>query len=207
MIIVIINSEEYDGVTVMWSDGSAIAMCPKSIRDYPYDFRGIVQHEAGGHAFGKLGDEYIYYNAFMQNNLPVLGSFRKAKQLGWYQNLSETGDPGEVPWNHLLYHPKYSNIVDIYEGGFYHTRGVFRSETTSCMNNNIPYYSAISRQAIVERIMEYAGQPFSLEEFYSKDVLTVDTRSSQPMQNRNYSVAYGRRRDNGPIIMNEKPEL
>ena len=50
-----------------------------------------------------------------------------------------------------------------------HTRGIYRSEATSCMNNNIPYYSAISRQAIVERIKEYAGEEFTLESFYALD--------------------------------------
>ena len=38
------------------------------------------------------------------------------------------------------------------------------------MNNNIPYYSAISRQEMVERIMRYAGVKFSLADFYEKDV-------------------------------------
>lgn len=37
------------------------------------------------------------------------------------------------------------------------------------MNNYIPYFSAISRQAIVERIMLYAGEDFTLENFYAKD--------------------------------------
>ena len=39
------------------------------------------------------------------------------------------------------------------------------------MNNNIPYFSAISRQAIVERIMLYAGEDFTLENFYAKAVM------------------------------------
>ena len=58
----------------------------------------------------------------------------------------------------------------MYEGGFFHQRGVYRSEPNSCMNNNVPYYSAISRQEMVERIMRYAGLEFSLEEFYAHDV-------------------------------------
>ena len=80
-----------------------------------------------------------------------------------------SGDANQVPWAHLIYHSKYSDYVDMYEGGYMHSRGVYRSEATSCMNNNIPYYSAISRQAIVERIMEIAGEEFTLEKFYSND--------------------------------------
>ena len=66
----------------------------------------------------------------------------------------------------------------MFEGGYMHTRGIFRSEITSCMNNNIPYFSAISRQAIVERIKDYAGETFTLEDFYAHDSFAVGTRAS-----------------------------
>ena len=163
LVVMVLNSTDYGGITYMWNDGSAIAVCPKSTDVYPYDFRGLVQHEAGGHGFGKLGDEYIYVNAFISAcscSHPHLNEFRAAKANGWYKNLSETADRDAVPWSHLMYHPSYANTVDVYEGGYFHTRGIFRSEPNSCMNNNIPYYSAISRQAIVERIMDYAGVPY-----------------------------------------------
>ena len=60
--------------------------------------------------------------------------------------------------------------MDIYEGGYFHGQGVYRSEVNSCMNNNVPYYSAISRQEIVERIMRYAGKEFNINDFYANDV-------------------------------------
>lgn len=50
-----------------------------------------------------------------------------------------------------------------------HNRGVFRSEQNSCMNNDIPYYSTISRESIVKRIKRYAGETFSFEEFVRND--------------------------------------
>ncbi|MDE5874301.1 MAG: fimbrillin family protein, partial [Muribaculaceae bacterium] len=65
LIIIIPNSTDYGGICQMWEDGSAIAFCPKSNYGYPLDSRGVMQHEAGGHGFGKLGDEYIYHNAFI----------------------------------------------------------------------------------------------------------------------------------------------
>ena len=37
------------------------------------------------------------------------------------------------------------------------------------MNDNVPYFSTISRQAIVERIMDYSNQSFSFEDFVEKD--------------------------------------
>ncbi len=138
LITLIENTEDYGGITYMYGDNSAIAVCPMSRDYYPYDFRGLVQHEAGGHGFGKLGDEYIYYNSFIQTCF-CYEEFLDGKARGWYENLHDVGNMYEVPWAHLIFDEKYSNVVDLYEGGYTHTRGVFRSEPNSCMNNNIPY--------------------------------------------------------------------
>ena len=213
-IVLIENSYEYDGITYMWDDGSAIALVPMSQDEYPYDFRGVLQHEAGGHAFGKLGDEYIYHNSFITScsfcggdaSIPV----RHAHSLGWYQNLWLNGNMYDVPWSHLIFDEKYQNTVDIYEGGYMHTRGCFRSEQNSCMNNNIPYFSTISRQVIVERIMEYAGLEFSFEEWKAKDkgIYTGSTSSATRMAiEPSVVVSSGVSRQQPPKFMGEKPEL
>ena len=174
LIIMVPNTTEYGGVTQMWTSGAAIAFCPLSTYSYPLDSRGVVQHEAGGHGFGKLGDEYIYHNAFIDNCHCIDGcdhgsAFNMYKRLGWYDNLSFTGKMQSVPWSHLIFDPRYSDLVDIYEGGYMHSRGVFRSEQNSCMNNNIPYYSTISRESIVKRIKRYAGETYSFEDFVKND--------------------------------------
>ena len=174
LIIMVPNSTEYGGTTQMWPSGAAIAFCPLSTYSYPLDTRGVVQHEAGGHGFGKLGDEYIYHNAFIDNCHCKDGcdhgnAFYMCKALGWYENLSFTGKMQSVPWSHLIFDPRYSDLVDIYEGGYMHSRGVFRSEQNSCMNNNIPYYSTISRESIVKRIKRYAGETYSFEDFVKND--------------------------------------
>ncbi|CCX65425.1 gHF95 protein [Prevotella sp. CAG:1058] len=173
LIIIVPNSTDYGGICQMWEDGSAIAFCPQSTYGYPLDSRGVIQHEAGGHGFGKLGDEYIYHNEFIDFcSCTCCGhvlEFNWAKGLGWYDNLSLTGKMHEVPWSHLIFNDRYSDIVDIYEGGFMHNRGVFRSEQNSCMNNDIPYYSTISRESIVKRIKYYAGETYSFEDFVAND--------------------------------------
>ena len=173
LIIIVPNSTDYGGICQMWPDGSAIAFCPLSTYGYPLDTRGVVQHEAGGHGFGKLGDEYIYHNAFIDacgcSCCGHVMEFNNAKALGWYDNLSLTGKMHNVGWSHLIFDDRYSDIVDIYEGGYMHNRGVFRSEQNSCMNNDIPYYSTISRESIVKRSKRYAGETFSFEEFVKYD--------------------------------------
>lgn len=173
LIIMVPNSTDYGGICQMWEDGSAIAFCPQSTYDYPLDTRGVIQHEAGGHGFGKLGDEYIYHNAFIDFcDCTCCGhvlEFNGAKSLGWYDNLELTGKMHSVGWSHLIFDNRYSDIVDIYEGGYMHNRGVFRSEPNSCMNNDIPYYSTISRESIVKRIKAYAGETYSFEDFVKND--------------------------------------
>ena len=211
-IVLIENSYEYDGVTQMWDDGTAIALVPMSVDEYPYDYRGVVQHEAGGHAFGKLGDEYIYHNGFI-TSCPFCGGashrVRHAHSLGWFQNLWLNGNMYDVPWSHLIFDEKYQNTVDIYEGGYMHTRGCFRSEPNSCMNNNIPYFSAISRQAIVERIMEYAGEEFSFEEWKAKDKgLATEGSATRTLSIPENRVPYKSfKQQQTPKFMGEKPVL
>ncbi len=221
LIILLMNTSTYEGVTMMYTDGSAIAYCPVSTEAYPYDFRGIVQHEAGGHGFGKLGDEYIYHNAFIQNcdcldgcdhpqnDDDVKSNFGIVKSLGWYRNLSMESDFTRVPWAHLIYLPQYSDYVDVFEGGYMHSRGMYRSEATSCMNNNIPYYSAISRQAIVERIMYCAGEEFSLQDFYAHDSRAVGPKTKGSTFDPTFGVDpnYCRATGQGPILVGDHPNV
>ena len=214
LVVMVENTQDYGGICYMWADGSAIAVCPMSRDAYPFDFRGIVQHEAGGHGFAKLADEYIYHNAFIEScSCPCcshLDDFLAGKALGWYRNLSTDGNYNSVEWAHLFAHPDYTNIVDMYEGGYYHSRGIYRSEANSCMNNNVPYYSAISRQEMVERIMKYAGMEFSLEDFYAKDVRDASnndfvTRALGNEETSVYNASLGKQK--APKFMGEKPQI
>lgn len=205
LIIVTPNTIDYGGITEMWEDGSTIAFCPLSEDTYPYDARGIIQHEAGGHGFGKLGDEYIYHNGFIEFCCPLdFATLNHGKSLGWYENLSLTGKMHEVPWAHLIFDDRYSDVVDIYEGGFMHSRGVFRSEQNSCMNNNISYYNAISREAIVKRIMEYAGESYSFEKFVENDKRDVVNSLSRSAERSGVTV---RGNQYAPRIHKGKPDI
>lgn len=217
LVTLVLNTKDYGGITYMYGDGSAIAVCPMSDDEYPYDFRGIVQHEAGGHGFGKLADEYIYHNAFIQSCQCIcckhVKDFLAAKSHGWYDNLSLSGSYSDVPWAHLLYDELYQNTTDVYEGGYFHTRGVFRSEPNSCMNNNIPYFSSISRESIVRRLMRYAGATFSFEEFKANDAeMYSSATKARAAAKKTYRVepmfplgSQGKQRE--PVYMGEHPVL
>ena len=212
LIIMIPNTEDYGGVTYMWDDGTAIAYCPMSDYGYPLDFRGVIQHEAGGHGFGKLGDEYIYHNAFIQacgcTCCPHAFELQYFQSLGWFQNLSLSGKMSEVPWRDFIFHEKYSEFVDIFEGGYMHTRGVYRSEQNSCMNNDIPYFSTISRFEIYKRIMEYAGQSWSLEDFIEHDVVeTVSISSTKADGSYSLGSKSAAQNSHEPVFMGKRPTI
>ena len=212
LVIMVPNTYDYGGICYMWDEGFAIAYCPMSDYGYPLDFRGVVQHEAGGHGFGKLGDEYIYHNAFIDAcSCTCCGhvfEFNMAKAKGWYDNLSLTGKMSEVPWSHLIFHEKYSEFVDIFEGGFMHNRGVYRSEHNSCMNNDIPYYSTISRESIVKRIMAYAGEEYSFEDFVANDVIEVEmTETETKAFDGGYLYNSRASQQHEPVFMGKLPSL
>lgn len=172
-VILVPHSDQYDGVTYMYGDGTALAVCPHSTFEFPNDARGLVQHEAAGHGFGKFADEYVYHKAWIQTCKCQCCEHKEGllsmQNSGWGQNLSLKGNYQEVPWLHLIQDRKYSDIVDIYEGGYFHSNGVYRSEYNSVMNNNVPYISTWCRELIVRRIKKLAGETFSYEDFVAND--------------------------------------
>ncbi|MBR3757665.1 MAG: leucine-rich repeat protein [Bacteroidaceae bacterium] len=209
------NTTVYDGITQMWPGargGAAVALCPKSEEEYPYDARGLVQHEAGGHGFGKLADEYIYHLAWIQtcrcNCCEHVDDLMQMQAQGWGENLSLDGKYISVPWKHLINDNRFNDITDIYEGGYFHSRGVYRSEQNSCMNNNVPYYSTWCRELIVRRIKMLAGEIFSFDEFAANDSrewgqdFTKPTRSSQQI----HTFVSAPRHGHAPLISASEPE-
>lgn len=179
--ILVLNTPLYEGICYSGGD-SFCAVVTRSEMDYPNDARGIIQHEAGGHGIGWLGDEYMYHKAFI-HNCPCIcckhvEDLKFDHSTGFALNLSLNGKFRQVPWYHLITNPVYSDIVDVYEGGYFHSRGVFRSEYNSCMNNNVPYFSTWSRELIVKRIMKLAGEEFSLENFYANDKRGMGTKAA-----------------------------
>ena len=166
VIILVPNSDAYEGVTE-FKDNVPLAICPPSNRPYPQDTRGVIQHEAGGHGFGRLADESIKYSSW-----PFVSTLKEIedKQIGgWYQNIATTSNMKQVPWADFIFDTRYSDYVDVYEGAFDYMRGIFRSEANSCMNYGIPYYNAISRLTIMRRIFECARKQFSMDYFYEHD--------------------------------------
>ena len=89
-----------------------------------------------------------------------------------------------------------------------HSRGVYRSEQNSCMNNDIPYYSTISRESIVKRIMAYAGEEYSFEKFVENDVIEVNM-DDLDVKSSGSGYIYNSRasQQHEPVFMGKLPSL
>ena len=190
LIILVLNQDRYAGTCFMWSDGRAIAICPvsKSASSATSKFAAIVNHEAGGHGWAGLGDEYIT-SANAGKTIPAadVTSYQSWAAQGFNANVDVTGVAADVKWKHFIGASGYER-VSTFEGALYYTYGAWRAENTSCMINNIPYYSAPSREAAVKKIMRVSGGTYSLETFIQNDIIkspTVDasfmTKSFNPL--------------------------
>ncbi len=175
LVMLIVNQQTFAGSapSIFGEIGYNLSITALSPDGYPYDTRGLVQHYAGGKAFGLQAEEYISHLDFLQGctcpGCSGMAEYNALKSKGGCQNISLSGAFSAVPWAHLIFDTRYSDLVDVYEGGYRHLRGVFRFEPQSCMGTYIPYYSTISREAIVRRIMEFAGTTFNFEDFVAKD--------------------------------------
>lgn len=173
LIIVVTNQEGFEGWSEICDDGCSIANVFLTDDVYPYDQRGLVQHHAGGAAFAGLGTEAIHHFEHIKGCTcgccNALGTYNEMKRRGYFENLTMSSNMNEAPWRDFIFHPTYSNHVDMWEGGYRHYRGVFRSEANSVMNTYISYYNTISRYAIYKQIMRRAGLEASLEDFIAND--------------------------------------
>lgn len=176
--ILFLNSSKYAGTARLYSSGFCIAACPISKEAPPYDFEGLVHHEAGGHAFGLLADEYIYGGEASEDVKAEVFLWQK---FGCYRNISLTNDLSRVPWSDFIGKEKYT-YVGAYEGAFLYQSGIWRPEKVSCMDINIPYYNAPSRWAIVDRIRRLAGEPYTFEDFMQSDNVAPWTETKTKSQ-------------------------
>lgn len=177
LIIVLSNYNAFNGGYTIDNDGCSVACVGISDNDAPFDNRGLVLRYAGGNAFGGLADETVNHNYFIKNCLVLTcGEFLNYKMMklrGLFENVTTSGKISESPWRDFMFHPKYRQIVDMYEGGCNHLRGVWRSEAQSVMSTYIPYYNTMSRYAIYRQIMRRAGLNASLDDFIANDKIEI----------------------------------
>jgi hypothetical protein len=167
--ILIINADVYAGTCEMWTDGKNIGMAPVSRHTSSSgytEFKNLINHECGGHGWGRFADEYVYY----QEQLPESdkSDIETWHSHGAFLNVSTTAVASDVPWATFIGRSGYDR-VNVYPGAYFYSLGAYRAENTSCMINNMPYYNAEQRYLIVKRIFDVTGQDFTLDKFIEKD--------------------------------------
>ena len=190
LAVVVLNSPLYAGTTYFgyYSENQvtelAIAYCPIIYNLENDSFRQVLVHEAVGHGFAKLEDEYSYEeNGKMPsdeiNDVKVLQSY------GWAQNVDFTQDENTILWSSFLNDSRYSSEgIGIYEGACTYMSGVYRPTEDSMMNTNTCGFNAPSRKAIYDMVMRRGeNRETTYEEFADFDSRNVSqvqtlTRSS-----------------------------
>jgi hypothetical protein len=185
LVITVVNSTQFGGSTYMyvpesgdWGNGKAVSYIPKVQKKM--DFRGLIQHEAGGHGFAKLADEYVGGSDDMisQSEKDLK---RANEKFGWYRNVDFTEDPSKVKWAHILSDERYASEPEgIYEGALGYGGGVWRPTYTSIMKDNQGAFNAPSREAIWYRIHKLAygsGWKYDFDSFAE-----YDTKNRLPVE-------------------------
>ena len=163
LFIVAMNSDNYAGTCYMYytttsgnySSGPSIAYCPRG--GDAETFAQLIHHEAGGHGFAKLADEYTDSMTGAISAAEVQEHKSQQNSWGWWKNVDFTGDRTAVRWNYFLSDPRYANDgLGVYEGALTYMSGVWRSTVNSIMRYNTDGYNAPSREAIYYRIHKLA---------------------------------------------------
>ena len=183
-VFMMVNQDRYAGTCWMWPAGRSVAICPVSRRGGSYGYAGVVLHEGGGHGFGRFADEYI--NSNTQIPTSEVTNNQSSQNYGMYLNIDFVSDPQKVLWAHFIGLPGY-NRAGVFEGAAYYRYGVWRSEETNCMIDNIKYYSVACRELIVKRLMAISGEEYTLEKFLERDYVRtpgaaaeMETKSHDP---------------------------
>ena len=123
----------------------------------------FVKHEAAGHGFGKLADEYYYSSRVFDGDI-----HEEYHKRGWYLNADDTDDPAKILWKDFLNDPYYqAEGVGIYQGALYNNW--YKSTSNSIMQGGTGGFNAPSRWAIYQRIKKLADEEYSFEDFLAYD--------------------------------------
>ena len=196
LIIVAMNSNiyagtcwmYYPGVSTDYGSGPSVAYFPKG--EDSDVFAQLLHHEANGHGFAKLADEYAYedYGAVPTDIVNETKSLQES--MGWYKNVDFTNNKRQVRWSHFLEDSRYANEgLGCYEGGFTYWTGVWRPTVNSIMNQNVGGFNAPCREAIYYRINKLANGAswkYDYEDFVKYDVVNRASAVAAGSHRRNY---------------------
>lgn len=178
LAVVVLNTSVYAGTTYFgYQDGNgkfiefAIAYCPVIETLESEHFRQVLVHEAVGHGFGKLEDEYVYPDKGNVTTLEMQ-QIRTMQANGWAQNVDFTASKDTVLWASFLTDSRYQNEhLGVYEGACTYSKGAYRPSEDSMMNSNTCAFNAPSRKSLYEKVMKIG---MDTEQVLYEDFVTFD---------------------------------
>lgn len=207
LIIVMMNSTTYAGTCYFgtssayqgdYGRGYGIAYFPIGTSDE--DLASVLHHEAGGHGFAKLEDEYYYESKGTIPSSEISRNIDFRNRYGWGRNVDYTSDPNSVVWSKFISDSRYaSEGLGVYEGACTYYKGAYRPTETSIMVGNVGGFNAPSREAIYNRIHKLAygeSWQFDYETFVSWDLSRQGRSRSMPSQTKYKPTA-------PPVILNQ----
>lgn len=154
----------------------------------------VLHHEACGHGFAKLADEYAYeaYGAISADYAAEIQT--QQAEWGWWKNVDFTSDLEAIRWSHFITDSRYTTEgLGAYEGGLTYWSGVWRPTENSIMRYNTGGFNAPSREAIYYRIHKLAygdSWQYDYEQFTEWDAINrtqaAVTSALEPMVLRRY---------------------
>lgn len=146
-IIILVNDERYGGA------GGSYTIA--SINSSAFS---LILHEMG-HSFGCLADEYI--DESIASKYPV----EDAKSAG---NVDLTNNKSTIKWAHFIGLNGY-DIVGIFEGGYYRSKGVYRSQNSCMMKSLGSPYCHVCRELITKNVIKILNKNYDFNEFLIHD--------------------------------------
>ncbi|MBQ2113299.1 MAG: hypothetical protein II194_08795 [Bacteroidales bacterium] len=210
LIIVAMNSDAYAGTCYMYypsrgdySGGASVAYFP--VGSDPAQLAGLVHHEAGGHGFAKLGDEYAYEEFGEISQEMIAMQYEPLEPYGWWKNVDFTDDPSSVKWSRFLSDERYGNEgLGCFEGGLTYWSGVWRPTENSIMRYNTGGFNAPSREAIYYRIHKLAygdSWKYDYEDFVEYDAVNRASSSAASRRQRTNYVERPLEPTSPPVVV------
>lgn len=195
LVVVVMNSDAYAGTCFMYhpigttkdyGSGAAVAYFPKGTDEEM--FAQLLHHEANGHGFAKLADEYAYEDMGEIPSSVADDHRRQQNDWGWWKNVDFTDDVTKVRWANFIEDERYANEgLGAYEGGLTYWSGVWRPTDYSIMRYNTGGFNAPSREAIYYRIHKLAygdDWEYDYEKFVEYDAINRAAAAGGPQKRR-----------------------
>ena len=188
LVIILVNDKSYGGLcsypgNYVKSDipnGCSVAYVTLvDTKDFQPDCSVVLLHEAIGHGFAMLADEYAKKNVKIPDAEKL--EMVDLQNYGFYSNISFSSDVKKSYWADLAADSRYkSNQLACYEGAACYAKGVYRPTSNSIMNSG-DSFNVVGSMMIYKRCMRLAygdSWKFNYEDFVKFDLEGTKTGSS-----------------------------